>query len=177
MLANRLITFALVIMLGVIIALTTSMFSAAKKAKNNPIDKMDPWPFEAVPQLLPKRELLFFRALEENLPAGFRALPRVRLMSFVGVSPGARYYDQFQARIGRRYVDFLIVDAEHLQPAAAIEYDDGLLDKDKTAEKVRDMERILDGANILLFRFPDKPDLFAAEDFTALNEFLSGGGK
>ena len=174
MFANKLITLGLVIMLGVVVALATSMFSSARKAKNNPIDQMDPWPFETVGQLLPKREFLFFQALEAYIDQNYRVFPRVRLWSFLGVSQGARYYDQFKARIGRKYVDFLVVDAERMRPVAAIEYDDGLLDNDKTADKVRDMERILDGANVMLFRFQDQAELFQAEDFAALNEYLAG---
>ena len=171
---NRLISLGLVIMLGVIIALTTSIFSSAKKAKQDPLANIELWAYEAADQLLTRREFLFFQALEQYLAPGFRVFPKVRLMSFVSASQDSNMYQQFRSRIGRKYVDFLIVDSERLKICAAVEYDDNVMDNDKTPEKVKDMERILDGADIRLFRFPDQQEQFEEEDFAELNQFLTG---
>lgn len=171
--ANRLITLGLVIMVGVIIALTTSIFNSSKKAKQDPLANVEIWSYDAADQLLSRREFLFFQALEQFLAPGYRVFPKVRLHSFVAASQDSSHYEQFRARIGRKYVDFLIVDAERLRIAAAVEYDDNALDSDKTPEKVRDMERILDGADVRLFRFQDQQELFQEEDFQELNRFLT----
>ncbi|MBR5429650.1 MAG: DUF2726 domain-containing protein [Firmicutes bacterium] len=170
---NRIISLALVVMVGVIIALASSIFTSSKKAKKDPLANLDIWSYKPVDQLLSRREFLFFRALEQYLAAGYRVFPKVRLTSFVAADPDSNMYEQFRARIGRKYVDFLIVDAERLRVAAAVEYDENGLDNDKTPEKVKDMERILDGADIRLFRFPDQQDLFTEEDFAELNGFLT----
>lgn len=172
---GKLLSVALVVMVGIVLALTTSIFSSAKKAKNDPLAEVDIWAYRAADQLLSRREYLFFQALEQYLAQGFRVFPKVRLMSFVSAEQDSRLYEQFRSRIGRKYVDFLVVDAERLRVMAAVEYDDNALDNDKTPEKVRDMERILDGADIRLFRFADRQDLFEEEDFAELNRFLTQG--
>ncbi|MBQ1343482.1 MAG: DUF2726 domain-containing protein [Firmicutes bacterium] len=170
---GRLLSVALVVMVGIIIALTSSIFSSAKKAKKDPLAELEIWSYETVDQLLSKREFLFFQALEKYLAPGYRVFPKVRLMSFVRPSEDTNLYQQFRSRIGRKYVDFLIVDDERLRVKAAIEYDEKDMDSDKTPDKVKDMERILDGADVHLFRFEDRQDLFEEEDFAELNSFLT----
>lgn len=170
---SKLISVALIIMVGVILALSTSIFSSARKAKKDPLADVEIWAYNAVDQLLSRREYLFFQALEQYLADGFRVFPKVRLASFVSPSEDSNMYEQFRSRIGRKYVDFLIVDEERLRIAAAVEYDDRSLDNDKTPEKVRDMERILDGADVRVFHFEDRQDLFEEQDFAELNGFLT----
>ena len=112
---GRLLSVALVVMVGIIIALTSSIFSSAKKAKKDPLAELEIWSYDTVDQLLSKREFLFFQALEKYLAPGYRVFPKVRLMSFVRPSEDTNMYQQFRSRIGRKYVDFLIVDDERLR--------------------------------------------------------------
>ena len=173
--ANRLISLALVVMVGAIIALSTSILGSKKKAQKDPLAGVDIWSYDKADQLLSRREFLFFQALEQYLAPGFRVFPKVRLTSFVAASRDSNLYEQYRSRIGRKYVDFLVVDRDRLRIFAALEYDEAGIDNDKTPEKVADMERILDGADIRLFRYPDKQDLFTEEDFAELNSFLTAG--
>ena len=171
--ANRFITLALVAMVGVILALAHSIYKSAKNGKKDPLANLEIWSYQPVNQLLSRREFLFFQALEQYLAPGFRVFPKMRLASFVVPSEDSNFYQQFRSRIGRKYVDFLVVDAERLRIVAALEYDEPSLDNDKTPEKVADMERILDGADIRLFRYADRQDLFEEEDFAELNSYLA----
>ena len=170
---SKLISIALIIMLGVIVALSTSIFSSARKAKKDPLAEVEIWAYKAVDHLLSRREFLFFQALEQYLAEGFRVFPKVRLASFVSASEDSNMFEHFRSRIGRKYVDFLIVDDQRLRVVAAVEYDDNEMDRDKTPEKLRDMERILDGADVRVFHFEDQQDLFEENDFAELNSFLT----
>ncbi len=169
---HRLIGLALVVMVGVILALSTSIFSSSKKAKKDPLAALEIWSYETF-DMFSRREYLFFRALEQHLAPGFRAFPKVRLAAFIRPSEDSNYYQQFRSRIGRKYVDYLIVDEERLRAAAVLEYDEADLDNERSPEKVRDMERILDGADVRLFRFADRQDLFEEADFEELNQYLT----
>ena len=121
---GRLLSLALVVMVGIILALSTSILSSAKKAKKDPLANEEIWAYEAADQLLSRREFLFFQALEQYLAPGFRVFPKVRLMSFVTPSPDTNLFQHYRSRIGRKYVDFLIVDGERLRIKAAVEYDE-----------------------------------------------------
>lgn len=163
---------ALLALTGAVLAL--AMYSRGGKNQKSPIESIDPWPFVKADRLFNPPEYNFYRAMLQYMPPEVIVFPKVRLQNIVYVSPDSKLYDHFAARVGRKYVDFLICRIEDMRIVCAVEFDDNAVDADKTREKAHDLNRILDGAGLEVFHYSEHFE-YTEADFQPINDYIAGG--
>jgi hypothetical protein len=118
-----------------------------------PPDFGDPMPFNLRDDFLSPAEASFFRVLKGVVKDEFLIFPKVSLKDIFFVSrprENLAYYN----KIDRKHVDFLLCDAESLQPVMGIELDDSSHQRPDRIERDELVEAVFTGAGLPLKRIP-----------------------
>ena len=138
------------------------------KHQHSPLDSLSQWPYQKRDNPLTPEETAFYHALWQYLDAGLTVFPKMRIQNLVYASPESRITYALLDKMKEKYLDFAICASESLQIVCVIEFDDGVAPL-KTANETADMERILSGAALTLYRF-EPQYAYSAADFAPINE-------
>jgi hypothetical protein len=117
----------------------------------------------------------FLRVLETVLPAGVRVFGKVRLEDIFGVVKGLDASERQAARnrINRKHVDFLLVRANDLAPAAGIELDDSSHEEEERQQRDALVDSVFASAGLPLLHVPVQKSYDAAELKAKLRALLA----
>ncbi len=101
----------LVIILGVILVI--ALISAKKETL----------PYRKKKYLLNKSERNFFKAVAPKLPHEYVMYPQIVMSALLETKTAKKDFWQFQNKINKKIIDFVIFEKKFLEPILAIEYD------------------------------------------------------
>lgn len=102
--------------------------------------------------LLTNTELLFYGSLSKAVPENCVVFSKVRLYDVI--QPYAGYFSKEKAKIIQKHLDFLVCDAETLEPLIAIELDDPSHQNNDRVERDHFINQSLFEAGLRLLRIP-----------------------
>lgn len=82
-------------------------------------------PYSLKKYFFTRSESVFYRELKEQLGNRYDIFPKVRIIDFVDVIPGAPNYSSWRNKIWSKHVDFLLCEKETHTPVIAIEVNGG----------------------------------------------------
>jgi hypothetical protein len=129
-------------------------------------------PYRLKDRFFSRAEASFFRVLQLALPDGVIVCPKVNLHDIIWSPP---YDYTARNRIDRKHVDFVLADAETLQPLCGIELDDSSHQRPDRQERDRFVERVFAAAGLPLVRVPVRAGYNAAELAATLREAIGEG--
>ncbi len=149
-------------------ALTVGLAVYRAKKQNDPLARMQEWPYRQRDTLLSPEETAFYQALRRYLDPALIVCPKVRLDSVVYAPPESRITFALVAKMRDRYLDFAVCEAETLRPLCAVKFNDNAAPQPNAQEQA-EVERILRSAAVPLFSYQPQYQ-YQAADFRQINE-------
>lgn len=112
-----------------------------------------PWPYAKKKYLLSRAEFSFFRVLQQACGERFVVCPKVRLADLMYVKKGTENRQSFHNKIDRKHIDFVLCDAQTMQPVAAVELDDQSHNNEKARQRDEVKDKACAAAGLPLIRF------------------------
>ena len=136
------------------IAVILQIFQRKPKSENT--QSQQKYPYQLRKPFLSPAELVFYTALKSVVPSGVAILAKIRLADIVKVDRSIAPYSSeaniYFNKITRKHVDFLLCQADALNPMVAIELDDSSHQKPDRVRRDELVDNIFEAANFPLVR-------------------------
>lgn len=110
--------------------------------------------YESRKYLLTKSENDFFKILRSILGDQYYIFPQIHLPSLLNHKVVGQNWEGALSHIDRKSVDYVICDKTYLSPLLVLEFDDPSHDRPEREERDREVERVLEEADIPILRIP-----------------------
>ena len=130
---------------GCLLALLELLFEGSQKESSQ-------LPYRCRNYLLSKAERSFYGVLDTVVGSDCLIFAKVRMSDILTVPGGADKWQTHMNRIQSKHVDFLLCDAEKVQPLCAIELDDSSHRKHRRKERDKFVDEAFAAAGLKLIR-------------------------
>jgi len=120
------------------------------KPKVKTIEKL---PYQLKGHFLSPAELSFYHVLSSIIAPKITVCPKIRLADIISVSRKKEYYTYFN-KISSKHIDFLLCQADTMQPILAIELDDSSHNRQRRQERDEFVNKAFKAIGLPLVRFP-----------------------
>lgn len=112
-----------------------------------------PWPYRRKKELLSRAEFSFFRVLQSVASDNeWVVCPKVNLGDLITPIAGTEKWQTWRNKIDRKHADFVLCDAENMQPVMVVELDDKSHGSAKAQKRDADKDRALGAAGLPIVR-------------------------
>lgn len=137
--------------LGRLLQLLAGGGAAGKKAGS--VD--GPWPYRRRKYLLSRAEFSFFRVLQSVAAENdWVVCPKVNLNDLLYLAKGTENRMAWLNKINRKHADFVLCDAQTMQPVMVVELDDKSHQSASAQKRDADKDRALAAAGLPIVRIP-----------------------
>lgn len=114
---------------------------------------IEKFPYQLKSYFLSPAELSFYHVLSSIIAPKITICPKIRLADIFSVSPKKENFAYFN-KISSKHIDFLLCQADTMQPILAIELDDSSHKRQSRQERDEFVNKAFKAARLPLVRFP-----------------------
>jgi very-short-patch-repair endonuclease len=130
-------------------------------------------PFRRKDFLLNIPERQFFEGLQQIIPAEYIVFPQIILSNIVQVTSNRKEFWNYQNKINRKTIDFVIFEKQYLKPVIAIEYDGKTHNRSDRQERDDFVNKVLSSAGMKSLHIKHQKNINFEEVKNKINELLT----
>lgn len=139
--------------------------------------KEEQFPYKKKEFLMNIPERKFFEELKKILPEKYAVFPQMQLSAVVSVSGKKSQFWQYQNKINKKRIDFVVFEMPYYKPILAIEYDGKThLEPDRiTRDEL--VNKIMESAGIKIFHVQHEPTINFEELKEQIRKIINNGSQ